>query len=135
VQGVAADRRHFPRIGTAEPHAERHGRLEGGRCLEAVDLQSLVRRQQASRHSRGRTVPPPELRPLAASQPDMGVGKDRHRIANGGCIEARQRRHDRIAHAEQVVAGIDRRGHAHLLVQRGAAVANLVGVFDVVVNE
>ena len=65
----------------------------------------------------------------------MGVGEDRHQIAQGRGIKAGQARDDAIAEAEQIITGIDGRRNAVLDMKRRPAVPHQILVLDVVVNE
>ena len=127
---VAIDGSGLGRLQACEPDAHRDGRLEGWRCLESIHRERFIGREPLVGG-----IAPPEFGALSLGELHVGVGKDRHEVALKGRIGAGQRRHDPVAEAEQVVAGVDRRRDAPLHVHRRLPIPHLVVVFDIVMDE
>ena len=130
IGGEAAQQAGVRRsIGGTQTAIKSH--LEGGSRFLGVDFHHFRRLQRF----RGPTSQL-QLGPLAPAQLQMGVGE---LVQDVAATSRAQRGHfpgdQPIAQADQVVAHVDRLGHAVLAVQRRAAVAELVVIFNVVVYQ
>src|SRR5262249_53130433 len=111
-----------------ESRAQPEGDFEGRRSLPAKDVQNLERAQGPG------PALPVQLRALSEAKLPMAVGGDADQFGDGGRRGARAGQQT-IAVADQQVAGVEGDGNAVRRMQRLLAVALVVVVFDVVVDQ